>query len=251
MDVLAVFVCFNYFHAVMSLAYTRHLYRIRENWVMAQKEQGNRNPVVPQILSEFDMKYNAIYGLSDLVTYPVGLNNLGYEELYGLDTIISTPYEKWNAIYKNGDPSWMNRLELQDYIHAITADTDHVILITCDGTRNLDEEQKNAFRSLGLNLSEDSYECAMLKEGKIFQYSSDPSQASLDDSVNGHYVWLSSTEDPDYCDILVDHQEYTNDNPGISIAVLDPQTGIVADSITFNKDHGTQGIRYYSYRSKD
>ena len=248
--VLAVFVCFNYFHATLSLSYTRYLYNIREKWVNTQKQAGNLNPVLPQIMSEFDMKYNAVYGLSDLVTYPSGDTNKDYAYLHGLESVISTPYEKWSAIYQDGDPSWMNLTQFDDYMSAIRNDNAHIILITSNGTKDMDEGQVQAVKNLGIDLEEGDYFCAVIQNGKVLKEIHDTEPVWLDSDANGHYVYLNSESDADYADILIDNKEYTNDNPGLSVIVFDQNTGIVSDSITFNKDHGALGIRYYSYDRK-
>ena len=67
----------------------------------------------------------------------------------------------------------------------------------------------------------------------------------MDADIEGHYVWISSSEDPTLSDILIDGIEYTNDIEGISIVVFDKTQGRPVDSVTWNTDYGMRGLRYY------
>ena len=53
---------------------------------------------------------------------------------------------------------------------------------------------------------------------------------------------------PDEGEILIDGNEYTNDQEGISIVVFDTEQGRAVDSVTWNTDYGMRGQRSYIER---
>lgn len=227
-----------------DLGYTRYLFGIRETWVEKQREAGNLNPVVPQIGSEFLTSYNPMYGLSDLVVYPSGLDNQAYAKLHGLESVVSTAYSKWKVIYEQGDPEYMNLTELNDYITLVRNSEDKLVLITCSTLSGSDSYLKTAFEPLGITWNGHSNGCFVLYQGSLMMNTGDE-PLSLDQRISGHYVYLFSGDDPEFSDIMIDQIEYTNDHPGISVVVFDLSKGKVCDSVTWNHENGTLGVRSY------
>ena len=242
--VLSVLSLFRYGYTCADLFYTRHLYGIREAWVKEQREAGNLNPVVPQIGSEFLTSYNPMYGLSDLVVYPSGPDNQAYAELNGLESVVSTAYSKWKTIYEHGDPEYMSITGLSDYISLLQNSEDKLILITCSTLTDGDASLKAAFEPLGISWNGKSNGCFLLYQGSILINTGSES-LYLEQNIGGHYIYLSSSDDPELSDITVDQIEYTNDHEGISVVVYDLSSGTVCDSVTWNRDNGSYGVRSY------
>ncbi len=233
-----------YCYTCADLGYTRYLFGIRETWVEEQREAGNLNPVVPQIGSEFLTSYNPIYGLSDLVVYPSGADNQAYAKLHGLESVVSTAYSKWKTIYEHGDPEFMNLTELSDYITLLQNSEDKLVLITCSTLSGSDSYLKAAFEPLGITWNGNTNGCFVLYQGSLMMNTGNE-PLSLDQRISGHYVYLYSSDDPEFSDIMVDQIEYTNDHPGISVVVFDLSKGKVCDSVTWNHENRTYGVRSY------
>ena len=130
LGILCVVSLFRYGHAVLDLGYTRYQYTVRERWVAAQKEAGNLNPVIPVINSEFFTTYNAMYGLNDILDDPLFVNNENYAVTHGLESVVSTSLDKWNALYRYGDPAYMNLLDLETYLNAVKNDPNTIGYVT-------------------------------------------------------------------------------------------------------------------------
>lgn len=245
MAVLLLLSLLRYGYTCADLGYTRYLYGIRENWVEEQREKGNLNPVVPQIGSEFLTAYNPMYGLSDLVVYPSGPNNQAYSELHGLESVVSTAYPKWKTIYEHGEAEYMNLTELSDYISLLQNSENKLVLITCSTLSDEDAYLKDAFQPLGISWNGHTNGCFVLYQGSLM-INTGNEPLFLDQRISDHYIYLYSSDNPEYSDIMVDQIEYTNDHPGISVVVFDLSAGTACDSVTWNKENGTYGVRNYN-----
>lgn len=244
MAVISMLSIFRYTYTCADLGYTRYLFGIRESWVEEQREAGNLNPVVPQIGSEFLTSYNPLYGLSDLVVYPSGTDNQAYAELHGLESVISTAYSKWKTIYEHGDPEYMNLTELSDYIALLQNSEDKLVLVTCSTLNDADESLKSAFEPLGIIWNRGTNGCFLLYQGNLISNTGN-APLYLEQNLYGHYIYLSSSDDPEFSDITIDQVEYTNDHEGISVVVYDLAAGTVCDSITWSRDNEAYGVRSY------
>ena len=242
---LCVVGMFRYGHALLDLSYTRYQYEVREKWVRTQKSAGNRNPVIPVINSEFFTPYNAMYGLNDILEYPSFVNNENYALTHGLESVVSTSLEKWNALYRNGDPSLMNILDLETYLRTVTADGRYTAYVT---TAHLDGDYRPYLEILekvsGTELG--SHSAYILELGETADVNTAEEPFGKEYAPDGHYVWVYSSDDPMTGDILIDGTEYTNDQEGISVVVFDREQGRAVDSVTWNRDYGTRGIRSYT-----
>jgi hypothetical protein len=231
----------DYIRALIDLSYTRYQVTVRENWVSAQKQAGNRNPVVPEIYSEFFTEYNAMYGLNDILASPSFVNNVNYAITHGLDSVSSTTLEKWNAIYRNGDPSLMHELTLSGYLSKLSARKDVTLLVT---SSELNPEWNGILNELGVSsVKEKGYLYGSAEHG-FPKCSEEAGGEGMD--IGGHYVWINASRDPSYCDILVDNAEYSNDLEGITFVAVGKADGAVLDSVTF--DSAGNGSRHYEER---
>lgn len=242
---LVLFTSFNYLRTLPDLFYTRYQYMKREAYVTREKANGNVNPVIYTLNSEFETSYNPYYGLGDISAYRLLWVNQYYATVHGIESVQATTLDKWNLIYASGDSYLMNITDFNDYIDAIQDDK-YTVFIT---SSYLDETKYNDYvsglKKLGFKQLS-SYITGVYQNGELVDSNVSDSEAQyLESSVNGHYVYMSSNQDETYSDILVDNIEYTNDRPGISFVVFDTEKDRVVDSITWTYDTDQGGTRYY------
>ena len=242
---LVLFTSFNYLRTLPDLFYTRYQYMKREAYVAKQKSEGNLNPVIYTLNSEFETSYNPYYGLGDISAYRLLWVNQYYATVHGIESVQATTLDKWNLIYASGDSYLMNITDFNDYIDAIQDDK-YTVFIT---SSYLDETKYSDYvsglKKLGFKQLS-SYITGVYQNGELVDSNVSDSEAKyLESSVNGHYVYMSSNQDETYSDILVDNIEYTNDRPGISFVVFDTEKDKVVDSITWTYDTDQGGTRYY------
>ena len=244
LGVMSVLALFQYAHALVDLSYTRYQYTVRERWVSAQKQAGNVNPVVPVINSEFFTTYNAMYGLNDILEYPSFVNNENYAITHGLESVVSTSLDKWNALYRNGDSSLMNIVDLETYVQAVQANPDYIAFVTTSALNERYEAYLDLLEpAVGKTLGDQPYHILVFGAETEVKESGEPFGSEF--TPEGHYVWVNSDADAMTCDILIDGKEYTNDQEGISIVVFDRASGRAVDSVTWHTDYAMRGIRSY------
>ena len=246
-SLLGVFAVFTYAGACVDLSYTFYQVHNREAWVKAQKEQGNLNPTVPVINSEFFTTYNAMYGLNDILEYPEFVNNANYALTHGIESVTSTSVEKWNALYRNGNPSLMNTLDMETYLTNVKANPDWVAVITSSTLYENDAAFREVLSSV-FEIETGQASHLIIIAGPSVSVKTDDAPFGMEESLDGHYVWIESGEDGEHSDIVIDGTEYTNDAEGISVVVFDRNEGRAVDSVTWNRDYGMRGIRSYVER---
>ncbi len=240
LSAMYLFSAFRYVYTCADLTYTRYLYTKREKWVADQKNAGNLNPVVPQLGSEFMTAYNPITGLGDLsIWYPL-IDNTSYAQLKGLESVTGTTYEKWASVYMNGDPYYMNIMDLNTYVDALLNDQNKAVLITSTKLNDAYEEHMKILDRMGVTPDNGIYaDIYVSGEGVV----SEGSESFM--TIRDHAFYVSGNSDPVLNDVVIDNIEYTNDNEGITIVVFDFNTGTVSDSVTWNAQEGMRGFRYY------
>ena len=242
---LSVLALRNYAYALIDLSYTRYQFENREAWVKAQKNLWNLSPTVPEINSEFFTPYNAMYGLNDILESEGFVNNRNYALTHGLNFVTSTTLDKWNALYRSGDPTLMNLFELEAYLDTLLTRSDCVSIVTSSHLREADAPLFGMVNSkLGTSFAGEGYLIGTFSSaGSAVVKSENPISDAFD--LNGHFVYVNAAEDPAYCDILVDNLECTNDNPGLSIVTIDRFTGRILDSVTWSSLE-KRGSRHYT-----
>jgi len=242
---------FHYIRALADLAYVRYQHMGREAYVTAQKEMGNLNPTIPMIYNEFMTPYNAMFGLGDVSEYRVLWPNQYYAEAHGLESVQSTSLDRWNRIYRNGDPELMNITDFAEYLETAVKGN-RVLLVNSSCIDSVSySEYLAVLEKYGIKSSakEDSlYLMAVIENGMAAKQTVSGDPAYIDGNIGEAYYYVSAQTVPEYSDILVDGLEYTNDNPGITIVAYDKDLGRVTDSVTFNSSSEQGGDRYYIER---
>ena len=245
LSTLLFFTCINYARTLPDLLYTRYQYMKRETYVEKEKANGNYNPTIYTLNSEFETSYNPYYGLGDVSAYRLLWINKYYAETHGLESVQATTLDKWNTIYSNGDSYLMNITDFDTYIDALQDDKYVVCITSSYLDSSLYSEYESGLKKLGFN-SLKSYMTGIYQNSSLQESNTSSEEGQyLESSINGHYVYMSSSSDESYSDILVDNVEYTNDRPGITFVVFDTEKDKVVDSITWTYDTDQGGTRYY------
>lgn len=248
MMVMLLFSGFHYLRATADLAYTRYQYRNREAYVKQQRELGNLNPTVPIIYDEFMTTYNPMYGLGDIDFFRLLWSNRYYAETHGLESVQATALDHWSLIYKNGDPELMNITEMPDYLEA-AVNKGYTLLINSSWIdSNVYANEIHILGNIGLDIVQKGtiHIAAVYENGMIVNKAVSPLPVDIEGNAEcGAYYYISSNDNVYYSDIVVNGVEYTNDNEGVSVVVLDEQQNRVVDSITFYPWSDQGGIRYY------
>ena len=232
------FCCFcSYGEAGLDLFYTHQLNSLREKEIAAEKAKGLVNLVAFPITSEFLSDYNPLHGLTDVTRYQDLWVNKAMAQYYGVHTIVSVSREKYQRIYQNGDVDLMNCIDLSDfpeYLELCQAKGYTIIAVSTQLTDALLPYarllQQYGFQAVNGYLT--GY-CAA--DGTVLS-----SSEYVEGGLAGHYSYASSSPDPSYADIMIDGQEYTNNQAGISLVIFDPSSDRAVDSITIepDQDHG-------------
>ncbi|MBQ1532677.1 MAG: hypothetical protein IIZ57_11085 [Solobacterium sp.] len=248
MMVMLLFSGFHYLRAAADLAYTRYQYRNREAYVKQQRELGNLNPTVPIIYDEFMTPYNPMYGLGDIDFFRLLWSNKYYAETHGLESVQATALDHWSLIYKNGDPELMNITEMSDYLEA-AVNKGYTLLINSSWIdSNVYANEIHMLGNIGLDIVQKGtiHLAAVYENGTIVNKAVSPLPVDIEGNAEcGAYYYISSNDNVYYSDIVVNGVEYTNDNEGVTVVVLDEQQNRVVDSITFYPWSDQGGIRYY------
>ena len=245
LSTLLFFTCINYARTLPDLLYTRYQYMKRETYVEKEKANGNYNPTIYTLNSEFETSYNPYYGLGDVSAYRLLWINKYYAETHGLESVQATTLDKWNTIYSNGDSYLMNITDFDTYIDALQDDKYVVCITSSYLDSSLYSEYESGLKKLGFN-SLKSYMTGIYQNSSLQESNTSSEEGQyLESSINGHYVYMSSSSDESYSDILVDNVEYTNDRPGITFVVFDTEKDKVVDSITWTYDTDQGGTRHY------
>lgn len=244
LSIFVLFASFAYLRAFADLAYTRYQDHNRNQYIETQKSLGNLNPTLPIINNEFITKYNPLYGMHDITPYRLYWVNTNYAQAHGLESVQGTPLNRWNTIYKEGDPTLMNMTDFNQYTDYLKAHLEYEVLFT---SSELDTVAYESYlnKLLGVDdIVDHFYESGYLI-GDFDGLSLNFDEHTLDGTIDGHYYYISSMRDSSKADILFDGIEYTNDQPGISIVVYDKAKGRIVDSVTWTYDSDQGGTRYY------
>ncbi len=239
--VLALFCAFAYMAAVFDLGYTRYQWRLRERWVEAMKEEGNRNPVIPEINSEFFTSYNAMKGLHDILSYPTFVNNVNYALTHDLESVTATNPQQWGRIYRTGDPQLMNCRDVESWL-AEAREKDALLLVVSSAP---EDGEKSVRAALGLSVTDDEYIAAII-DGEDTILAAGTKPGMVEATRYGQYFYVSSAADGGHADILINGQECSNNQKGITVVAFDKVEGRILDAVTWNKDMGRDGIRIYA-----
>jgi hypothetical protein len=143
----------------------------------------------------------------------------------------------------------MNLLDMENYLTYVKSDPNLSGIMTCTSMN----EQYEPYLELLSSFTEeqalsDATNFILSFSGSDTDIQKEKSSFGKEVPLEGHYVWVSSDDDPTHTDIVIDGQEYTNDLEGISIVVFDKEQGRAVDSVTWSTDYGMRGQRSYIER---
>lgn len=223
-----------YAFAVLDNGYFFIQSRDRQSVIVRQKSHGNDNVVVPEFNSEFMSFYNPMKQLVDVDSDPNSKINQEVAAYYGLNSMTRTPTFFFETVYRDGDYSLMNIMDFKAYINALNANSNYSYLIvttrcdeTCQAFIDLVDEDKVSANYHAILRSQDNYIHHTSDNGvELFTYLFDKP------------AYLSSYEDANIADIVIDESEYTLNNPGITVVTFDNTLYKVVDVVNFNHTNG-------------
>ena len=245
MSILVLFSCFSYIRAIIDLTYTRYQNHQRKQYIEVQRNAGNMNPTVAMLNSEFFTKYNPLYGLGDLTPYRLYWVNKNYAEANHLESIQATPMDRWSRVYKDGNPTLMNITDFNQYIDYLDTHPEYEVLYN---SSELDTTLYESYlnKLLKVNNVSSYYGDKGFLIGDFDGLSYNMDEQIRDGMIDGHYYYISSMRGEVQSDILMDGIEYTNDRPGITMAIYDKNARRFVDVITWTYDSDQGGTRYYN-----
>ncbi|MCR5450822.1 MAG: DUF6056 family protein [Solobacterium sp.] len=254
LGILIALSAMNYSTAIIDLVNTRYQFRNWDRYISEQKKAGNLNPVIPALSRELMTPYDPIFDLEGIQGDHTNWINENFSVINGLESISSTTLDQWNRIYRDGDPSLMNIVDYETYLNAALTDDDRIVLVMT--TDVSDESYRDMIDKLCRFLSIDPVQSRFFMAG----ISTDDSHVLTDNeelcggiTINGHYIYLSSMEDPEETDIVYVKDTVSNKNPGITISVYSKQKQQLVDEITWTPETYDHGIRSCSeqYNKRD
>ena len=244
----------NYMTAMIDLVNTRYQFRNYDRYISSQKAAGNLNPVVPALARELMTRYDPIYDLEGIQGDDTHWINQNFAVMNGLESISSTKYELWNRIYRDGEPVLMNITDYDTYLNTVRDNDDYIILVT--STNLTDESYTDMYwvlqEFLETNHARTGYITAAVSTADS-QVIAKETEIYEGLTVEGHYFYLSSMEDPEKSDIVISTDNLSNKNPGITVSVYSKSKGHLVDEITWTPETRTHGIRSCSeqYNKRD
>ena len=245
--VLAVCICLsamNYMTAMIDLVNTRYQFRNFDRYISSQKAQGNLNPVVPAVNRDIMTRYNPIYDLEGIQGDCTHWVNQNFAAVHGLESITATTSLPWDHIYWTGDPELMNITDFETYLNFVSGNDRYIVLITStDISDDSYQEMRGILREkLDIIQTNSRYLCAAVGTTECNVEQSDEEIYS-GTTVEGHYFYLSSMNDPEKCDIMFSEDNLSNKNAGLTFAVYSREKGHLVDEITWRPEIMHQGIR--------
>ncbi|MBQ6488337.1 MAG: hypothetical protein IJI75_03835 [Solobacterium sp.] len=244
----------NYMTAMIDLVNTRYQFRNYDRYISSQKAAGNLNPVVPALARELMTRYDPIYDLEGIQGDDTHWINQNFSIMNGLESISSTKSDLWNQIYRDGEPALMNITDYDIYLNAVRDNEDYIVLVT--STDLTDESYTDMYwvlqEFLETNHARTGYIAAAVSTADS-QVIARETEIYEGLTVEGHYFYLSSMEDPENSDIVISTDNLSNKNPGITVSVYSKTKGHLVDEITWRPETRTHGIRSCSeqYNKRD
>lgn len=188
-------------------------------------------------------KYNAQYGISDILPEKHLWPNYTIANYYGIDTIHSVDKDKWERVYQHGDINLMKTIDIHKYLELLLND-DYLVFISSndDTSEAIDENAIVSMQKLGLQADlRDKFRWSYLaiidqgkvvfeehKEGPIITY------GSLK-GINYHIESSGKVNNKDNISVIkLNDTEYSQNRIGLNIVVYDVKKGQIVDSVNFN-----------------
>lgn len=234
LSILALLTIFNYGIAFFDLAYTKYQNIKRETFISKQFSLGNLNPVLPYLDNEFNTVYNPVTYLTDLSNYRHMWANESFAKYHDLETVQGTSLDKFNLIYKDGDPRLINILDFNEYVDEII-NKDYLVMVTSTNINSKDyTNYLSSLKKLGLELKDNCYINALIDLKDISNKNIDDTPTSISFNYNDSNIYINSSNNKVEADILINNIEYTNNQEGISFVIYDPTNQKVIDSFTLD-----------------
>lgn len=231
---LSCIACVQLAYGSVDIAYLFYQNSSRMNYLQTQLQSGNTHPVISEYDSEFFTRFNPMLGLVDIEKSTSSNINREFCAVVGCEYVTTTQANLFNEIYKTGNSELMNIQDITTYVNTLMAQN-ATFMIT---TNQLSSTNREMLVNLGLFsdvLQEsDSYFVAFVDHGSIIYTASDDSAIDYYGRLDEKDIYISSYPDGVDSNIVIDEQEYSLDNDGITIVVFDRTSYRVSDAVTFD-----------------
>ncbi|EME8178145.1 DUF6056 family protein, partial [Enterococcus faecium] len=228
--------------ALGSIDIARSYRNIEEqyDYLKAQKQQGNLNPVVSEFHSYNNTSYPAYSSALSHIKGDVDAQvNRANAKYFDLQSVRSITEEDWKNIYKNGDSKLMNIWNAQDYLKKL-ADSENPLIVAGFGdvtqiNETLINDMIKFFPSLDPEIFKqhwnfsgmilDKKEAILSQKQNYNIFSKDVARKEI--TVRTSYT---AYEDQQFGYINIDGIAISRNKPGINIVVLS-NDGKILDSV--------------------
>ncbi len=230
---LSVFVFAAYYSAFLQNAFIGYQTYKRDKYIKEQTAAGNLNVTVPFLNRFYVDSYCAYYQLEDISRDRDHWINGSYCDVYQLESIQGTEEERWNLIYRDGDPELMNIRNIKDYLNRIMLDDDLICFITGNATKSTLPIYQEVFLNYGISINDNHF--VIYKEPEFLRVECGEVFAELNVWVldGDNQAFLSSNDSASFSDIIINGTEYTSNYGDVTIVVYRISAATVVDSISW------------------
>lgn len=251
--ILLVAFAVNFCNGFIDIAYYKVHADRREKYVIEQKNSGLTNLIVNELAPKPETKYNAAYGLTDLVNDPKNWPSNVYALHHGVKTVTAVSNDIFERVFRNGDTQLTNCRDIYEYL-ALIDNPKYTVMIAVndDSSGAVDEQIVDLMSNLGLqtDLREHfrwSY-IAVISQGEVIneQYANQVLNYSQS-SLLGHSIEIGSSgkinNTGNFASIKIDGYDYARNSIGLNIVVFDNSLSRVVDRVAFNTWSGLEAGR--------
>ena len=160
--------------------------------------------------------------------------NESFAKYHNLETVQGTSLDKFNLIYKDGDPRLINILDFNEYVDEII-NKDYLVMVTSTNINSKDySNYLSSLKKLGLDIKDNCYINTMINLKDISNKNIDDTPTYISFNYNDSNIYINSSNNKVEADILINNIEYTNNQEGISFVIFDPTNQKVIDSFTLD-----------------
>lgn len=250
--VLLCFATINFLNGFADIAYYKVHSDRRDAFVKQQRENGYTNLVVNELSPKPKTKYNAAWGLSDLLNDPKDWPSTAYARYYGADTVTAVSNELFEKVFKNGNPELINCRDIYEYLQKINDERYLIVMaVNDDSSGAVDATIVELMRDMGLktDLRENfrwSY-LAVVNQGQVVDEKYANEVLNFYENIDGHVIEVESSgkiyNKGNRASIKIDGYEYARNSLGLNLVVFDTALGRVVDRVTFNTWKGLEASR--------
>ncbi|WP_311895965.1 DUF3329 domain-containing protein [Enterococcus asini] len=224
----------------------------RYDYLISQRESGNKNPVFGDLEVTGTTSYPAYSSaLSHVRRNSDAQVNRSFARYFGLESITSVSESDWENIYQNGDASLMDVYDLTTYLELLANDSNYLVLLSGSvDYSTLGEDILNKLKSIFPNMDTDNEGVVTfsgISSMEKQQVNSTEYSKATSELIGKEMVIessLSNYQNQNFNWIKINNQEYSRNKPGLNFVVVDKNSLKVLDSVNFSKDDNLDFIGF-------